>query len=1035
MKTCPITLLCLACTVCLSAAGESPRAIVQEKSAAFKTYPFSDPNPVAVRGKTYPYFRFDGFTDNAEERVWNIVELENDYVVVTVMPEIGGKIWGATDKTSGKPFIYDNGVVKFRDIALRGPWTSGGIEFNYGVVGHSPTTSHPVDYLTRENEDGSASCIIRMLDLLTRTTWSVEIRLPADKAWVETNSFWHNGSGITQPYYNWTNSGVEATQDLEFVYPGTMVVRHDGTIHDWPYDKEYGKDISKWRENDFLWSKSYHIVGTHDKYFGAWWADSGLGMLHYSERDDKPGRKMFSWALSDQGDIWKELLTDDSGQYVELQSGRLFNQNMVTSVLTPYKQTGFAPYGTDVWKEYWFPYHGTGGAANANLRGVVNLKETAAGTEIAFSPLGKEDGTLYVYDKAGKEIAAIAAVCEPGKPFVTEIKAPKNEISRITLGKEELWADADKTLSRPMTAPEGFEWETAYGQWVRGQYLVWLRNYADAEPFARKSIGYDPGFVPGLNLMSAICFNRLDYQGAFDYAMRALAVDTYDGEANYLMGCAAMKLGRLYDAMDGFEIAAVTDEYRSAACTRLAKLYLKNGQYAEADEYAQKSVVRNMHNIEGYKAGYIANVFRGDEKQAAYNLGAIENLDPLNEFVRFEKYFADPTGDNLTAFRSMIRNEMAVQSYLELAVWYHSAGLDDRARTVLSLSPGDAETAYWSAYLSKDARLLEKADASDVSFVFPFREESVPVLEWAAAESGDWRSSYLLALIHYSRNNDETALELLNRQGMEPGFAPFYITRAELEPDRARRENDYKKAVELEPGQWRYAHALTKFHMQGKEDAKALAVIENFNRRHRGHFPTEILYVRALIRSNEYARAEKILAGTHILPFEGAKDGVNLQKHIKLMLAVDMMKKNRNRAAIAKIEEAKLWPRNLGVGKPYDNVIETRLEDWLSFAAAERGGLAAERERYLQQLIVSDVNAVSWHTLFQSAAMSIDGRRKEAQELAEKWSAVQKDDSARRRGEEFLETVQRGEYASDAALELCRPVIRGITGGEDSRLF
>ena len=104
-------------------------------------------------------------------------------------------------------------------------------------------------------------------------------------------------------------------------------------------------------------------------------------MMHYSERDDKPGRKMFSWALSDQGDIWEELLTDNAGQYVELQSGRLFNQNMVTSVLTPYKQTGFAPYGTDMWTEYWFPYHGTEGAADVTLKGVVNLKGTESGTE------------------------------------------------------------------------------------------------------------------------------------------------------------------------------------------------------------------------------------------------------------------------------------------------------------------------------------------------------------------------------------------------------------------------------------------------------------------------------------------------------------------------------------------------------------------------------------------------------------------------------------------------------------------------------
>ena len=103
------------------------RATVREKRTVYKTYPFSDPNPIAVRGKIYPYFRYDGFTDRAEDRAWNVVVLENYYVAVNIMPEIGGKVWGATDKTTGLAYIYDNDVVKFRDISLRGPWTSGGI--------------------------------------------------------------------------------------------------------------------------------------------------------------------------------------------------------------------------------------------------------------------------------------------------------------------------------------------------------------------------------------------------------------------------------------------------------------------------------------------------------------------------------------------------------------------------------------------------------------------------------------------------------------------------------------------------------------------------------------------------------------------------------------------------------------------------------------------------------------------------------------------------------------------------------------------
>lgn len=67
---------------------------------------------------------------------------------------------GAVEKSTGKEFIYFNHVVKFPDVAMRGAWTSGGIEFNFGIFGHTPSCSSPVDYLTRENADGSTSCFV-----------------------------------------------------------------------------------------------------------------------------------------------------------------------------------------------------------------------------------------------------------------------------------------------------------------------------------------------------------------------------------------------------------------------------------------------------------------------------------------------------------------------------------------------------------------------------------------------------------------------------------------------------------------------------------------------------------------------------------------------------------------------------------------------------------------------------------------------------------------------------------------------------------
>src|SRR4030066_1956451 len=156
-------------------AGQMPllgqEATVKEEKVTFKTYPFSAPDPVPLIGPIYPYFRFHGYSLEGRPLDWRMVRLENPYVKVLVAPEIGGKVWGAVEKSTNKEFIYWNPVVKFREIAMRGPWTSGGIEFNFGIIGHAPTTATPVDYVTQENADGSVSCIVGAIDLPSRTVW------------------------------------------------------------------------------------------------------------------------------------------------------------------------------------------------------------------------------------------------------------------------------------------------------------------------------------------------------------------------------------------------------------------------------------------------------------------------------------------------------------------------------------------------------------------------------------------------------------------------------------------------------------------------------------------------------------------------------------------------------------------------------------------------------------------------------------------------------------------------------------------------
>ena len=302
--------LLLLASLALNVCSESEVGLMEE-NRTINTYPFSDPNPIPILTKDirlYPYHSIDGYSHEGESEKWKVIKLENNHIEVTVLPEVGGKVWGAVDKSNGEEFIYRNEVMKFRNIALRGPWTSGGIEFNFGIIGHTPSTATPVDYITKQNDDGSVSIIVGAMDLPSRTHWRVEVRLEADHSSFETRALWYNPTPHVQPYYNWMTAAAFARDDLEVVFPGNQYLKHSGEVNPWPTDGK-GRDLSFYDNNRFDGHKSYHVVGDYLDFFGGYYHDSGIGFGHWAPYEEMPGQKLWLWALSRQGEIWEDLLT------------------------------------------------------------------------------------------------------------------------------------------------------------------------------------------------------------------------------------------------------------------------------------------------------------------------------------------------------------------------------------------------------------------------------------------------------------------------------------------------------------------------------------------------------------------------------------------------------------------------------------------------------------------------------------------------------------------------------------------------------
>ena len=633
------------------------------KDTVCTTYAFSDPNPIPQPDNVYPYHKFETFAFEPTQQEYKLVVLENDWLRVKIFPEIGGKIWSIYDKTQGKEMFYDNDVVKFREISLRGPWTSGGIEFNYGVIGHAPSCAHPVDYKVETKEDGSVSCYIGVMELLTRTRWMVEINLPKDAVWVRTRSFWHNYSGDFQPYYTWANSGVKVTDDMELIYPGTYTIGHDGVTTPYPVDEE-GRDLSIYAEQGFGLDKSFHPGGTHKGYFGAYWAGEDFGVLHYALRDEKVGRKYFSWAQSEQGNIWKDLLTDESPQYVELQSGRLFNQNLLESIYTPYKQTLFTPYGTDEWNEYWMPFSQIGNVDDMSLRAAVNVEDKDGEMSFGIYPYRDLAGQLIVLDAAGQTLLSKAVEMKASVAYSDKVAG---KASQILLDGYRLWSEDAQDVDRPHKVNKDFSLQSAQGEMIHGRYLYGMRKYGLAEQRVDRALELDPVLVPALTLKSMLCLRKMEYQKAYEYANRALAVTEYDPEANYISGQAAMKLGKVYDAMDRFEIAAITTDLRSAAYTRLAQIHFNCGDKELAEDYARKSLIGNSYNVTAYRIRY--QICPSDDI-----LSELDRLDPLSHFADAERMLAGKiTAEQLA---ESIKEELDWQNYIEFAAFYYNLGLN-----------------------------------------------------------------------------------------------------------------------------------------------------------------------------------------------------------------------------------------------------------------------------------------------------------------------------------------------------------------------
>ena len=360
---------------------------------------------------------------------------------------------------------------------------------------------------------------------------------------------------MEQPYYNWMTAAAFARPDLVMAIPGNAFLEHGGAVRDWPTDAQ-GRYLPEYANNTFAGHKSYHVVGEVNDFFGGYYRDDDYGFGHWARHDEMPGQKLWLWALSREGGIWEDLLTDTDGQYIEFQAGRLLVQYAPGSDINPITQVGFDPGTTDRWSETWFPVEGLGGLTDASRDGAMFVERDGDRVTIRINAFGNLADTLRVF--SGDEAVYDEAMTIPAlEPIERIVPVSENRSFRIEMPTLDLRYDSDprtREIARPFsTSPDARVAIPQADRWVfEARELIKGRRYAAARQLLDSALAEEPWHRDALLARADVEYRRGRYEGGLGYAHSALQLDAYDADANFVAGNLYRALYRGTDAHDAF---------------------------------------------------------------------------------------------------------------------------------------------------------------------------------------------------------------------------------------------------------------------------------------------------------------------------------------------------------------------------------------------------------------------------------------------------------------------------------------------------
>lgn len=923
-------------------------------------------------GVIYPHPIVESVSDDKTDKTYRAIFLENKYLEIMLLPELGGRVQMARDKTNGFHFVYYNRVIKPALVGLTGPWISGGIEFNWPQH-HRPSTFQPVDYRIDECVDGSITVWFSEIERMFRSKGMVGFTLYPERAYLELEVQLYNRSPFPQTFLWWANPAVHVNDDYQSVFPPDVRAVMDHGKRDssdfpiatgsyYKYDYAPGTDISRYKNipvptSYMAYHSDYDFLGSYDH-------GRGAGMMHVANHHLAPGKKQWTWGNGDFGRAWDRQLTDEDGPYIELMCGAFTDNQPDFSWLQPGEEKRF--------QQVFMPYKEIGPAKNASKDALINLE------------VEDDLATVGVYLTSARRVTIELNVGEmvlfqremrlsPERSYRETIALPAGTAAQAlrlsviaegdTLVSYQPERDERADIPTPASAARPpAEIESNDELYLNGLHLEQYRHATcQPEPYYLEALRRDPLDSRPNNALGLLLLRRGKFAEAEAYFRSAVERLTrrnpnpYDGEAHYNLGLSLKFQGRFEEASDAFYKAVWNAAWASAAYFELARLECRLGRYADAIDLAELALDYNRRH---HRARHlIVALLRRDDaadyalRHASYHL----TLDRLDFGAVYEIYLL--TGDS--EYRELMGGR--AQNYIELALDYAHAGLFDEALDLLAEAAADDTMAmYYLAWCYEQQGDDESAisafdDAAEMppDYCFPNRIECIAALETAMRlNPDDARAPYYLGNFWYANRQYDDAIDCWEKalsldETQATAHRNLGLALMNKRGDSERALQHYERAFALDESDARVLYELDQLTVKiGKCPAERLAFLQEHQAPVDMRDDLTIEMATLLNLLGRPAEALDIIMKRVFHPWEGGEGKVTSQYVTSLIqMAREHIRLGEYDRAIVCLTRARSYPHNLGEGKLL-TAPENDVFYYLGLAYELRGDGATARQYY-----------------------------------------------------------------------------------------